>query len=412
MIFSEYSQAIRSQFSEHFEPNKLDDIVWYRNYEKNGQSGGAPILLSLGENWEGPSKSLRELAIDAPAYLDGYQFSLWGEPNLVDALRDWFPKEYGLKQLQLTNKKYRVACCWSGTRGALFDLGRKLGKKRFGDGLVFAAPGYDYGNVMSTGGLVARPVTVLTAENCAVHYEKLLSALDETVAAIVLNVQHNPLAHQIPSTILNKIFHQCLHFGIVPVFDEAHFSLIEPGHERVCGLKLWLDVLDKADCDAEWYLVRSFGKQLNCNGWGVGIIAAPEEQLEQWVLGFRTEREYSIQASRQWAIGHYLRKNSEAVDTKLLNERVACNRHKLRNELPDITALDLQICTSFSWVRLPDNLDREEIMYQTGVLLGGLAPSPSSSNYEFRSFARIYMGLHPDLFAVAIERLKKFICHG
>lgn len=250
-----------------------------------------------------------------------------------------------------------------------------------------------------------RPVLVLRGERAEVNYCCLLDALDASVAAVVLNVQHNPLGYQLPEPVLGKIFDRCLHFGIVPIFDDAHVAVIEPGATRVNGLRLWLDAVAQAGNVAEWYLVRSFGKQLNCNGWGIGLIAGPQPQLERLVLGLRTEREYSIHAARQWAIAQHLASGAAAVDAERLCARVARNRAALRRAVPDFLPLAGQVCTPFSWFPIPAWLDRARIMRETGVLLGALVPSPMRRKAEFDGFARIYLGVHEDVFAAALARL-------
>src|SRR5262249_1156838 len=143
---------------------------------------------------------------NAPRYLAGYQFSLWGEPKLVKTLTEWVITDYRFTP----NSNFRVAASWSGTRGALSDIGRVLGEARYGGRLVYATPGYDYGNVMGAWGLRAHGVSILDLDTGHVSYDVLLDELDSSAAAVVLNVQHNPVAHQWPETVVRRLLEKCI----------------------------------------------------------------------------------------------------------------------------------------------------------------------------------------------------------
>lgn len=403
MIAAEYASAVAAQFPDGMDPNRLEDVAWTRAYLEAGTPAGAPILMSMGENWEGPSAALAAHLAAAPAHLAGYQFSLWGEPNLARALSDFVQNDYSLP----LTADVAVASCWSGTRGALADISDVIGRARQGNRIVFASPGYDYGTVMCRHGLHPVDVPVLSAETGKVSYDALVDHLDNTVAAIVINAQHNPVAHQWPKPILRAIFGKCRAHAITPVFDDAHKAIVARGVEPTDALGLWLQ--ENADLAhvQDWYLVRSLGKQLNTNGWGVGLIAGPTKALERLVLEVRPLREYCIQGPQQWAIAQHLNGPDQRADTDAFNTRIGINRDRLVHLLPDVAALRDQICTPFSWFPLPRGISRAQIMRKTGVLLGGLFPSPMGGQSDGQGIARMYLGLRTDVHAAALDRLKK-----
>ena len=213
-------------------------------------------------------------------------------------------------------------------------------------------------------------------------------------------------------SVLLRTFEKCTTHSIIPIFDDAHCALVEPGTHPVGALDLWLAHIQTSHGAPDWYQVRSLGKQLNCNGWGIGSIAAPAQTLEHLALNVRPKREYAIQAAQQWALAQHLSGPGFQEDTRALVQRVRDNRKALRALLPQFKGLAAQVCTPFSWFPLPEGVRRDQIMKSVGVLLGAISPSPLTGQADPEGpdgLARIYLGVHPEVFSQALARLEPWL---
>jgi aspartate/methionine/tyrosine aminotransferase len=413
-----YEAAVYAQFAGSTVPNYLTEVSWVSEYLDHRSPSGFPILLALAENWEGPAPGLRACLQTTPPWLDGYQFSMWGESSFRRSVGDWLRADQGLNELWNAGEPLAQASTWSGTRSAMFDFARFLRRKRKGT-VVYATPSYDYGCVFGAAGFGDGGIALAEASFFAPDPDQLVNAICRPeVAVLVLNAQHNPLACQWSSHAINRILEVSLEHDIAIVFDDAHFGLVAPGVERVSALQLWLQLLASEKATRDWAAVRSLGKQLNCNGWGVGMITAPRRVLEPLIFEVRPEHEYNINARTQYAIAKYVEMPQFPHDNDLFNARIDRNRvamfEMLRRLGLEPANARSQVCTPFCWFTLPQHpressslIDRRQLLFsKSGVLTGNLNPSAITSEGKFNEYVKIYLGVHPEVFTEATSRLE------
>jgi aspartate/methionine/tyrosine aminotransferase len=417
MSLKSYELAVHAQFADTVAPNYLTEVSWVRDYLNHGSPAGTPILLALAENWEGPAPDLCASLQTTPPWLDGYQFSMWGESTFRRSVGDWLRADQGLNESWDAGESLAQASTWSGTRSAMFDFARLLRRKRTGQ-VAYASPSYDYGRVFGAAGFQDGGIALDPTRLFAPDPEKLVEKICRPeVAVLVLNTQHNPLAYQWSSSSITRVLEVSLERDIAIVFDDAHFGIVAPGVERVSALKLWLQLLASQKVTRDWAAIRSLGKQLNCNGWGVGMITAPRRVLEPLIFDIRPEHEYNINARTQYAIARYLKSPQFTLNDDIFNARIECNRVALfemlrRLGLEPANARS-QVCTPFSWFELPQRsrdsstqFDRRRLLLaKSGVLAGNLSPSAITSDDIFDNCLKIYLGVHPEIFAEATSRM-------
>ncbi|MDQ3823384.1 MAG: hypothetical protein M3321_09110, partial [Actinomycetota bacterium] len=140
-------EILRAQLLDEFPP-AFEEARWLADYVAAGSPSGPPVVLSIGEAWEGPPAELIDALARAPAHAHGYQLSAHGLPRLRRLLARSLEREYALSPEDA--RRIRVAVSWSGTRNAMFDFGRLLLRGR-GDARVpvvlAPAPGWDYAGV-------------------------------------------------------------------------------------------------------------------------------------------------------------------------------------------------------------------------------------------------------------------------
>src|SRR5690606_3915085 len=128
---------------EEVRPNRLPDTEWLSQFRASGDRR-KPILLSLGERWEGIPPALVTALASVPPSAHGYQLSMYGLPRLRRILRDYIRDTHRLGGL---DDRYEVAVSWTGTRSVMRDFAEMLAP-RFGDGppplALAVAPAWDY----------------------------------------------------------------------------------------------------------------------------------------------------------------------------------------------------------------------------------------------------------------------------
>lgn len=410
-----YARSVRSQIASHSNLNDLPEAAWLAEYCSQPDAN-YPIILSFGESWSGPNEELRACLSEQVlhGHKHGYQLSVWGTASFLNMASRLIDREHGLGGD--IGPRLAVAGFWSGSRAIISDyaalLSRRLGQLRVG----FLSPGYDYGPVMSA---VPNDTPAFRVSSCgSVDVDSYIDhILRERCNVVAINAQHNPSAIQMSEHDITRIVEVCLQRGIAMLVDDAHYALVEHGATRSSALKVLNELSKERSSQVPWLAVRSLGKQLGCNGWGIGIATGPRDVVDALVNKVRPLREYNRSAFLLDAIATYL--DSDAAQLRL-DEFISVierNRRRLwtflasRNALPP--GWEMQVCSPFStfWTlrgggNVGKELSRKELLFGSGVLLGSLVMSPQGDAHGIlESGYRIYLGVPEDVFSEALVRI-------
>jgi len=419
--------ALDAQLADIIPPNSLLDTDLIRSYRAVGEPNGSLIPLALGEDWRGPPELLRRFLEEAHEdWTHGYQLSMWGEPAYRLSAREHAIAQQELEPFVQSGNELEFAAVWSGTRGAIFDFARLLdsGASKT-QAAIFASPGYDYGAIFAAAGFAPYPAK-LEPKNLAMNGSAFAEAAARAEAhghrpaVFVLNPQHNPSAREWEEEVVCDILKQALQRSAAILIDNAHFGVCGPLAKRTSAMRCLLAMLGGSVSPVPWLAVQSLGKQFNCNGWGLGIMAGSRSTLRTIVEIIRPQREYNLNAAAQRAMGRFLRTShsSEALNDR--NTLISRNRAGLgafltqRGLCPDF--FPDQVCTTFSVFPLPYNYRRPDVgpaafikdaLRETGILLGAmtLSPTPTSNASHPYPFIRIHLGLDTKILEVALSRL-------
>ena len=104
-------EILRGQLVNAFAP-AFDEARWLADYVEGGSQHGPPIILSIGETWEGPPPELLAALAEAPAHTHGYLLGAYGLPRLRGELERYLWRGYGLAG-RADAAGLRTAVSWS-----------------------------------------------------------------------------------------------------------------------------------------------------------------------------------------------------------------------------------------------------------------------------------------------------------
>ncbi|MDT9683105.1 pyridoxal phosphate-dependent aminotransferase [Streptomyces sp. TRM76323] len=407
--------------------NPYGDVQLLREYQGSGGDPDSLLYLSLGETWTETAPGLRSaLARQVPTYAHGYLLTPYGLPALHTVLRDYVTSTHRLEDVD--RERYDTAVVQSGTRQAMFDLGRLLLADHH-DGshppvLFCSGPGWDYPGVF--GGLGFQVAYYPLAAENAYRPDPggIASALTEahrsaprSARLLALNPQHDPTAVDWPPDAMRAIITAAVETGTAILLDDAYYALHDPGTTATSGLRLLLEHTARTPCTAPWLAVRTLGKQFHCNGWAIGAMTSTRETLTALVTRMRDQHSLTCALPLQAAMAVWLEDPAAASFVERLRVRYASGRRRLIDRLVgDLgyprDSLVPGTCTPFLRVPVPPAYRgrardyRRAGMLRAHVLLGEGSMTPAESlTHEKDSYVRYYLGHPSEVLDRALDRL-------
>ena len=412
--------------------NRIREVDWLVQYMRQGSHAGPPIFLSLGETWEQIPAELIDLLAKAPRYVHGYQIAMAGYPPLRQKAKRWLEAEYALSPAQQKSGLYEVGICATGTRSLMYDYAHYL-KYNYAKGrkplLITMAPSWDYAGVFSSAGFSTQYIPLKPENNFAPDVEDILLSIVQVASnsglapVFALNAQQNPSALNWPVPVLYTLLKELINRRIPVLIDDAYFALTSPGEEPSCAMRILLDLIELTDAtDYTWLLTRSLGKQFSCNGWGVGIAAAPSPVLESLFNEWHIKHHYNINGLFQYAMSEWLATEAEKTYTHSLREKLYSARLQFLRLLETRLGYPTRIlqqgnCTNFQLFPLPHKYACakggalqfvEDCVMKTGVLFTDAWPLPYNVGKEIKeyNFARVFLAAGEEKLEEAITRME------
>lgn len=414
----------------------MHEVAWLMEYMDAGSPAGAPIFLSLGETWERTPQALLDLVGRAPRYVHGYHIATGGYPPLRRKLHNLLEREYALKQEWHFRGRYEVGVCATGTRSLMYDYARYLAKY-YAAGrspiLLTFAPGWDYAGPFRAAGFTPQFLPLLPERGFTPDLPEILATVDavgrdpSTATVFALNVQQNPTAQNLSPDFVDRLLAALIEKRIPILIDDAYFAVTSPGTEPTCAMRLLLQRLDDGNKEMlqyPWLLVRSLGKQFSCNGWGIGIAAAPPALLENLFNEWQVHHHYNINGLFQHALAEWI--DSPDADDYTQTQRgvIQNNRHDflrlLHDQLgyPDTVRSQSGTCTSFQLFPIPLRYAKqshgaqrfvEDCMRSAGVLFSDAWPLPYNRGPELMEYglARVFLSARQGSLEEAVRRIEK-----
>jgi len=394
---------------EEVRPNRLPDTEWLSQFRASGDRR-KPILLSLGERWEGIPPALVTALASVPPSAHGYQLSMYGLPRLRRILRDYIRDTHRLGGL---DDRYEVAVSWTGTRSVMRDFAEMLAP-RFGDGppplALAVAPAWDYAGVLEPAGF-AMAYLYPGEENGWQPSPGLITSWrpqpGRRLGVVVINAQHNPTGLQWSPAAVEAFIRLAAEHRAAVLIDDAYYGFVDPAAGPTSALQ---QMIVAADSSLPWLAVRSLGKQFNCNGWAIGAVTGPPDLLDDLVNEVRARHTYNHGVHLQSAMADWL-SDRPAVEEYLAAERAAyaLRRTTARDALIRYGVTDIVAGPTNPYLLFPVPGDRRTFLRraaaEAGVLLSDVWPAARHLGPHPGRHVRMYLGREPRELIEAVNRL-------
>ena len=416
--------------TDDVKPNHLTDVKWLMRYLNDECPKGDPIFLSLGETWSRTPKKLTSFLSDLPQYTHGYHLSMYGFPILRQIMRNYLIKSHSIPSDIVKGKKFEVAVTWSGTRSAMFDFGRFLLRNLYFTKppvIIATVPGWDYSGVFEPLGFKTRNVA-LTPENSfqpqISNWKALIQEIEtlnqEQIALLVINAQHNPTGINWDENLVRDLILLAIEKNIPVLIDDAYYGIHDANCLPTSTLKILLEELatnSQSHKSLIWLAVRSFGKQFNCNGWGIGSLVSNHQILDLLVNEYRVQHLYNYGGVFQYAFAKWLSDEESysylTVQNSNLEEKRRFVKRYLATELGyPADEVDFSECTFFMLIPIPLIYNTvggtreflKDIFFHTGVLCADAFPQPDKS--FSLGYVRIFLAVDLTELKRALDRIK------
>ena len=399
--------SVPAELLEHaVRPNRLPDTEWLSQFRDRG-TGREPIMLGLGERWEGIPAALVAGLAGAPPSAHGYQLSMYGLPQLRSVLRDYIRDTH---RLPGPDDRYEVAVSWTGTRSVMRDFA-ELVAARLGDGppplALAVAPAWDYAGVLEPAGFTMAYLTPGEEGGWLPAPEPIGRWRPEPgrrLGLVVINAQHNPTGLQWSEATVDALIRMAAEHGAAVLIDDAYYGFVDPDTAPTSALRQILDA------DLPWLGVRSLGKQFNCNGWAIGAVTGPPGILDDLVNNVRAQHTYNHGAHLQSAMAGWL-SDRPAVEAYLAAERTAYDTRRTTalEALARYGVADIVAGPANPYLLFPVPGDRRTFLrraaVEAGVLLSDAWPAARQLGPHAGRHVRMYLGREPEELAEAVDRL-------
>ncbi|MEU7846061.1 pyridoxal phosphate-dependent aminotransferase [Micromonospora parva] len=403
--------SVPAELLEHaVHPNRLPDTEWLSQFRARND-GREPIMLGLGERWEGIPAALVAALAEAPPSAHGYQLSMYGLPRLRTVLRDYIRDTHRLGGL---DDRYELAVSWTGTRSVMRDFAELVAAQRGGGPPPLAlavAPSWDYAGVLEQAGFAMAYLTPGEGDGWLPTPDLIGSWRPDPgcrLGLVVINAQHNPTGLQWSAASVDAFIRLAAEHGAAVLIDDAYYGFIAPEAEPTSALAQM--VAASAAMDVPWVAVRSLGKQFNCNGWAIGAVTGPPGLLDDLVNDVRARHTYNHGAHLQSAMAHWL-SDRPAVEEYLAAERTAyaVRRTTALDALTRCGVADIVAGPANPYLLFPVAGDRRTFLRraatEVGVLLSDAWPAARRLGPHPGRHVRMYLGREPEDLAEAVDRL-------
>lgn len=398
-------------------PPLIEEGRWLATYCSSGCAAGPPIMLSLGETWSGPPQGILDALARAPGWTHGYQLSPYGLPALRRVLSDQLAAEH---KIGARMSELRVAVTWTGTRSAMADVGALAGRQ-LGDRmpvLLAPGPGWDYAGVFEPLGFRTVHYPLLPERGFVLDPDDAraaaatIDANDEALAVVVINAQHNPTGvDQCPEAV-GALVELARRHDAIALIDDAHHWLHPVDQRPTSAVR---ELLSR-NADSRWIMLRSLGKQLSCNGWGIGVMLGPRADVDDIVRTVIPARFYNTAGHLQWALADWLTQVGPQKHTEGRRVEHASNRALVVNRLLELgfpaDGLIGGECAPFLLVALPPAFTdgptfRRQLFARTGVMTSDPWPlARHTSTPSELPYFRIHLGSPAHVLDEALDRLR------
>lgn len=397
-----------------------------------------PIMTSIGDpsftSAQVPQRLL-DYVREVPHELHGYQASMGGLPAARRAIASYLMSTTLIDRAGQYGEDFQIALTAGGTRGVMGDFGRLLRARAAGRGdrsvpmALCANPSWDYAGPLSEAGyeMAYWPLRadnnwlpdVADARRVA---REVATQTGKRLAMVIVNAQHNPTGQGWSREVLTSLFELAAAHNAGILLDDPYFEVRTPGSAPVSAPAVLLEFLSDphgANRTLDWCAVRSLGKQVGVNGWGVGTLTADPTTLEH-LLDHAFRRRLPANAHHEWAVAKYLSDPVSEQDAILRREALADKRNRFDRALRQlgwpknmISAGEytpyILVATPPAWSHLPDGAEqfRRYLLDRVGILVAHASiedSSLASGDYEPR-WIRFYLGIANDVFATILERL-------
>ncbi len=423
-------EILRGQLADTFSP-AFDEARWLMEYVDMGAPHGPPIVLSIGETWEGPPPELLAGLAEAPAHTHGYLLGAYGLPRLRAQLERYLWHGYELAG-RVESAGLRTAVSWSGTRGAMFDFGRLLLAERTSactPVMLTCAPGWDYAGVFEPLGYQTEYLALHPEDGFRPRVDRLRELAERlardpwrSLALVVVNAQHNPTGVDWGDGFVAELIEVAAQAGAAVLIDDAHHALHDPGHTPTAAIRVLCQMLRQAgDAPVPWLLTRSLGKEFSCNGWALGALIGEVALIDQLCADIAQHRQYSIAGPQQWAMARWLETGPVEDYLRERRERLAASRAAATAAL--VTELGVPRasvhsgrCSPFALVELPPAYQkdpagnrrfRQACFERTGVILSDAWPLGRAADHAGGlPYVRMFLDLPSERVIEAIGRMR------
>ncbi|AGL19165.1 pyridoxal phosphate-dependent aminotransferase [Actinoplanes sp. N902-109] len=406
--------SVPAELLEHrIAPNRLPDTEWLNTWLARADRR-EPILLGLGERWEGIPGPLAAALATVPASAHGYQLSMYGLPRLRAVLRDYIRDTHHLAGHE---DRFEVAVSWTGTRSVMLDFAGLVAARQAGrPALALAvAPSWDYAGVVEPAGFTmayldpAEPGGWLPDAATVAAWEP---PADRHLGLVVINAQHNPTGLDLGAGTVQAMIALAVRHGAAVLIDDAYYGFADPADEPASALHHLLE--DPRADGLTWLAVRSLGKQFNCNGWALGAVTASPALLDELVNGVRANHTYNHGGHLQSAMASWLADRA-AVEAYLADERraYAARRQVAVRALAAAGVSDVVAGPAGPYLLfpVPAGFSRHDYLRRaavgTGVLMSDAWPATRPLDPHTGRHIRMYLGREPAQLAEAVDRLAR-----
>jgi aspartate/methionine/tyrosine aminotransferase len=413
------------------------DAYLIDEYLRSGRTMSA-LMTSIGDpsftSAQVPPRLLHYARM-APPELHGYQASMGGLPAARQAVASYLIRTTGLDRCGQYGDDYQIALTAGGTRGVIGDFGRLLRVRAAGrdDQSVPVAlcpePCWDYAGPLVEAGF-EMAYWPLRAENdwipdiadvrCAADAVRAQDG--KKLALVIVNAQHNPTGCGWSEEFLTDLFDIAAADNAGILLDDPYFEVRTPDALPVSAPAALLDFLGSAHNSShrlDWCAVRSLGKQLGVNGWGVGTLTADPSTIQD-LLTHAFRRRFPGNAHHEWAVAQYLADPVSERNALAQRESLADKRTRFARTLEELgwpkemisrgefTPYVL-VATPAAWARSSEGAEqyRRYLLDRTGILVAHASiENPSlGGNESQRRWVRFYLGVSDDVFDTILGRL-------
>lgn len=251
-------------------PDKLS--VWAEYFDLSLKHGA--LNLSNGKPSIQPPPYLLEELVEVAKNPDIHQYtSLWGHPELLQAVSEYYSPRFNRKLVPKEN-----ILITPGAMAAHFDAIIGLGVQPDDEILTFAPyfPQY-YTQSMMAGNVFKQTKLKYNSETDSweIDYDDLIQKITNKTKVIMLNSPNNPTGKNFTREELQKlsqIFKEKCPDAFI-VNDCVYESVVFDGQQHI----------DFATIDDNWnktVTIYSAGKLLSCTGWKIGWLIGPEHLIK------------------------------------------------------------------------------------------------------------------------------------